>query len=65
MLPIKDDIPTRRFPIITVVLIAINIFMFFGFQHAKLSTSGAHVDDQVTIKYAAIPFEITHPGDQC
>jgi membrane associated rhomboid family serine protease len=39
--------------------------MFFGFQHAKLSTSGAHVDDQVTIKYAAIPFEITHPGDQC
>jgi membrane associated rhomboid family serine protease len=65
LLPIKDDIPTRRFPIVTVALIAINIFMFFGFQHAKLTTSGAQVDEQVTIKYAAIPYEITHPGKQC
>jgi membrane associated rhomboid family serine protease len=65
LLPIKDDIPTRRFPIVTVALIAINIFMFFVFQHATVSTNGAHVDEAVTIKYAAIPFEITHPGDQC
>ena len=32
MLPIKDDIPTRRFPIVTVVIIAINVFVYFGLQ---------------------------------
>jgi membrane associated rhomboid family serine protease len=65
LLPIKDDIPTRRFPIVTIALIAINVVMFFGFQHATLGTDGAKVDEQVTVKYAAIPYEITHPGDQC
>jgi membrane associated rhomboid family serine protease len=65
LLPIKDDIPTRRFPILTVVIIAINVAMFFGFQHAKIDTSGAHVDERITVEYAAIPYEITHPGQQC
>ena len=32
LLPIKDDIPTRRFPVVTVVLIVINVVVFFGFQ---------------------------------
>nr|MBA3437662.1 rhomboid family intramembrane serine protease [Thermoleophilaceae bacterium] len=34
MFPLKDDIPTRRFPILTVALIAVNVVMFFGFQGA-------------------------------
>jgi membrane associated rhomboid family serine protease len=65
LLPLKDDIPTRRFPIVTVALIVINVVMFFGFQHATVSTDGAKIDDEVTVKYAAVPYEITHPGDQC
>ena len=32
MIPIKDDIPTRRFPIVTVVLIAINVIVYFLFE---------------------------------
>lgn len=28
MIPIRDELPTRRFPFITVILIAINIFIF-------------------------------------
>src|SRR5688500_15614705 len=39
--------------------------MFFGFQEATLSLSGASVDDQNVVDYGAIPYEITHPGDEC
>jgi membrane associated rhomboid family serine protease len=65
LLPIKDDIPTRRFPIVTVALIVINVVMFLFFQGADISFNGAQIDPEVTQKYAAIPYEITHPGDQC
>ena len=65
MLPIKDDIPTRRFPIVTVALIVINVVVFFAFQGAQITGDGAQIDERVTIEYAAIPYEITHPGDQC
>jgi membrane associated rhomboid family serine protease len=65
LLPIKDDIPTRRFPIVTVVIIAINLIVFFGFQINSLSLDGADLKQDVVTKYAAVPYEITHPGDQC
>ena len=65
MLPIKDDIPTRRFPIVTVVIIAINVIVFFGFQVNSVSLDGADLKQDVVVKYSAIPYEITHPGDQC
>ena len=65
LLPIKDDIPTRRFPVVTVVIIAINLIVFFGFQVSDLSLDGAQLKENVTVEYAAIPFEITHPGEQC
>ena len=65
MFPLKDNIPTRRFPYITVAIIVINVLMFFGFQEATLSLSGASVDNENVIEYGAIPYEITHPGDQC
>ncbi len=62
MFPLKDDIPTRSFPIVTVAIIAINVLMFFLFQ-------GAYFDDadfdKKTVEYGAIPYEITHPGDHC
>jgi membrane associated rhomboid family serine protease len=65
LLPIKDDIPTRRFPIVTVVIIAINVIVFFGFQVNSVSLDGADLKQDVVTKYAAVPYEITHPGDQC
>jgi membrane associated rhomboid family serine protease len=65
LLPIKDDIPTRRFPIVTVVIIAINLIVFFGFQVTDLSLDGAQLKEDVVVRYAAIPYEITHMGDQC
>ena len=65
MLPIKDDIPTRRFPVVTAVIIAINLIVFFGFQVSDLSLDGAELKESVVVEYAAIPYEITHPGEQC
>jgi len=60
--PLKDNIPTRRFPLLTVLLIVANIVMFFGFQDATLFGG---VDEQNAIEYGAIPAEISHPGEQC
>jgi membrane associated rhomboid family serine protease len=62
LFPLKDNIPTRRFPILTVALIAINVVMYFGFQGGGL---GLPSDDTKSIEYGAIPYEISHPGDQC
>ena len=66
MFPLKDNIPTDRFPVITVALIAINVVMFFLFQKAGLSFgdySSREFNCKV-IEYGAIPTEFTHPGDQ-
>jgi membrane associated rhomboid family serine protease len=65
LLPLKDNIPTRNFPLITVVLIVINIVMFFGFQHAHWDGSGFKVSEKNTVEYAFIPYELTHPGKHC
>ena len=65
MLPIKDDIPTRRFPVVTVVIIAINLIVFFGFQVSDISLDGAQLKEDVVVEYSAIPYEITHPGEEC
>ena len=62
MFPLKDDIPTRSFPILTVAIIVANIVMFFGFQGAYLDD--VKFEDKV-IEYGAIPSEITHPGKEC
>jgi membrane associated rhomboid family serine protease len=60
--PLKDSIPTRRFPVLTVAIIALNVFMYFFVQEGLWSLPD---DDTRTIEYGAIPYEITHPGDQC
>ena len=66
MFPLKDNIPTDRFPIVTVALIVVNVLAYFLFQHGTISlgdpSSQAYFDNLV--KYAYIPHELTH-GDQC
>ncbi len=63
MFPLKDNIPTRRFPIVTVLLIVANVVMFFGFQGAFSSSEAA--TNKKTVEYGAIPYELTHPGKHC
>jgi len=63
--PLKDNIPTERFPLITVALILANVLMYFFFQKAKLSLGGGGVSDVNTVHYGVIPYELTHPGKHC
>ncbi|MEA2361272.1 MAG: hypothetical protein QOD71_417 [Thermoleophilaceae bacterium] len=63
MLPIKDDIPTRSFPFVTLGIIVICCAVYFFFEHG-LWGLGATGNERV-IEYGAIPYEITHPGKEC
>ena len=62
MFPLKDNIPTDTFPIVTVALIAINVIVFVFWQHP---TGFSSVDNTKVVEYGAIPFELTHPGKHC
>jgi membrane associated rhomboid family serine protease len=58
--PIKDNIPTDRFPIVTVAIIVANVLMYLFFQRA-----GFNSPDQCNVlDYGAVPYEITHWGVQ-
>jgi membrane associated rhomboid family serine protease len=63
VIPLKDDIPTRRTPIVTIALIAINVIAYFLFEQG-LWDLGETGNERV-IEYGAIPGEITDPDVQC
>jgi len=64
--PLKDNIPTERFPFVTVALIVVNVLAYFFFQHGTITLgdpgSAAYVHN--LWDYAYIPRELTH-GVQC
>ena len=60
MLPIKDDIPTRRTPIVTIALIAINVIVYFAFEQGLWGLGD--VGNERVLEYGAIPAEISDPG---
>jgi membrane associated rhomboid family serine protease len=67
MLPLKDNIPTARFPVITVAIIAINV-AFFIWQWTyptspELGQLGVKSIDQSSLEYGAQPYRITHPDE--
>ena len=67
MFPLKDNIPTIRFPVVTVALIALNVIAYFFWQRGGLSLgdpSSPHFQENL-VRYSSIPFEISHPGQQC
>ena len=75
MIPLKDNIPTSRFPVVTVVLIALNVVVFawqltFSSDVAKQTNPGLRTlqispRDENSVEYGAIPFRILHPGRDC
>lgn len=69
MIPLKDDLPTSRFPVITVAIIAINVAVFIWQwtfptdpQLDRAITDSAI--EQSALEYGAIPYRITHPGEK-
>ncbi|MDX6635299.1 MAG: hypothetical protein QOF06_1502, partial [Solirubrobacterales bacterium] len=67
MFPLKDNIPTERFPYVTVGLIVVNVLAYFLFQHGTISLGSPNDPAYLSnlFRYAFIPYELTHPGVQC
>jgi membrane associated rhomboid family serine protease len=74
VLPLRDNIPTLRFPVLTVILIALNVAVFAveftwsqdaGSAPGEAGQLGASEYDVELIELGAIPYRITHPGEDC
>jgi len=63
MFPLKDNIPTQRFPVVTVAIMVICTLVYFGFERGGLSLG--ETGNERVVEYGAIPYEVTHPGDEC
>jgi membrane associated rhomboid family serine protease len=64
VIPVKDTLGTDRFPFVTLGLVIVNLVAYIlAVRHGGSFISGP--DLQVEVKYSAIPFELTHPGDHC
>jgi membrane associated rhomboid family serine protease len=57
--PLRDNIPTEHFPVVTVLLIAANCFVYFFLQDGlwQLPATGG---DWPVSQYAAVPCEFTN-----
>lgn len=55
MIPIKDENPTHTFPIVTIILIAVNVLVFL--YQVTLPERGQFY---FTARYGAIPIALTH-----
>ena len=56
MFPLKDNIPTDRLPIVTLLLIAANVLVYFLLQHGGIGHGPANGE---VVEYGAIPDEVT------
>jgi membrane associated rhomboid family serine protease len=64
MFPIKDNIPLARFPLVTVLLVAINVVVYLlEIRHGGSFFGGP--SENVAVEYGAIPYALTHPGSHC
>jgi membrane associated rhomboid family serine protease len=64
MIPLKDNIPNDRFPLITVALIVINVIAYLlSIRHGGSILNGPATE---TVNHdAAIPYDFTHYGEYC
>jgi membrane associated rhomboid family serine protease len=53
MFPLKDNVPTRHFPVVTVGLIVANVLVYFLFQHGGLTAADGPIRE-----YAFQPCEV-------
>jgi membrane associated rhomboid family serine protease len=73
VLPLKDNVPTSRFPIVTVLLILINVAAFVWeltlptdrASSPAFNAAGVSERDQALLSYGAIPYRLSHPGKDC
>lgn len=73
MIPLKDNVPTDRFPVVTIVLIALSLLVFAwqvilpSHEASSAELAGAHISkkNEAALEHGAIPFLLTHPGGRC
>ncbi len=64
MFPIKDNIPLARLPVVTIALVAVNVLAYLlAIRHGGSFFAGP--SSGVSVRYGAIPYELTHPGRHC
>jgi membrane associated rhomboid family serine protease len=64
VIPLKDNIPTDRLPVVTIALILANVVVYLlSIRHGGSLWGGP--SDATVVKYGAIPYELTHPGKHC
>jgi len=68
VIPLRDNLPTQRRPVATIVLIAINVAVFLlvqsplrGTDEVRIQSGTVRIDSELRfdLEYAAIPCEIT------
>lgn len=57
MIPLRDDNPTRSFPVVTVTLIVLNVIVFAR----ELLAGATGTLDQFIAQYAMVPGHVVHP----
>jgi membrane associated rhomboid family serine protease len=66
LIPLRDNIPSDRFPVVTLTFVVINVLVFLFLQGPSFSLSSSEsVDTKTVVEYGAIPYRITHPGEEC
>lgn len=72
-IPLKDNVPLSRLPVVTILLIAASVgtfvwqLTFSGDEYSSRAARALDLDrrDQSTIEYGAIPYRLLHPGEPC
>jgi membrane associated rhomboid family serine protease len=73
LIPLKDNVPTTSFPIVTVLLIAACVAVFIWqlsfsgseSSNGQLDALGVTERDQNSVEYGAIPYRLLNPGKDC
>jgi rhomboid family protein len=67
VIPLRDNIPTAKPPVVTIALIVANVVAYFFWQRGGLTLGDPSSQHYMInlIDHGAIPYEFTHPGDHC
>jgi len=63
MIPLYDNVPTRRFPVVTVALIVINVIVFVYEMTVLFGAGGESGFSELFYRMGTIPYEISHQTD--
>ncbi len=64
MFPLRDNIALSRVPVVTIAIVIVNVIVYLlEIRHGGSFFGGP--TDRTAVRWGAIPFELTHPGEHC